>query len=295
MRVFIRLIIRGFKDLTLNPWAQALTFAAVTLVAFLGGLFLLFLHNLDAELQRVHGDVVYQVYWRTDAPLPEVQQQWQKLNGMEYLTDVETYTPEQALNALSQKLGKDMELGFMRNQNLLPATALLSFTPPEGMGEAWREQTRKMLLGLPGVEEVHVNTLGSDIAGSWASASRRFVWPLVAFLTLVLALVVGNTIKLSLLSRKEEIEILKLVGARDWYIRLPLIIGGAVHGLVGSLLALTMLKIVQASFADYLNVPPLMLHIRFLPFGQSTLLVLVLTCVALASSLAAVRAERNAI
>jgi len=292
MRVFLRLVIRGFRDLAIHPWAQALTFAAVTLVAFLGGLFLLFLHNLDAELQRVRGDVVYQVYWRSEAPLFEVREQWQQMQGYDELASFQSYTPEQALNALAEKLGRDMDLNWLRNQGLLPPTALLSFTPPDDAGAQWREDMRQKLLRLKGVDTVHLNTLGSDIAGSWAKASRRFVWPLVIFLALVLALVVGNTVKLSLLSRKEEIEILKLVGARNWYIRLPLLVAGVTHGLAGSLLALLMLKLVQASFADYLNVPPLMLELRFLPAGQALLLVMVLTAVALGSSVAAVRAER---
>ncbi len=293
MRVFLRLFVRGLKDLALNPWAQALTFAAVTLVAFLGGLFLLFLHNLDVELQRMRGDMVFQVYWRANTPLYEVGRQWDTLKKSDRLEQMETYTPEQALGKLSDKLGKDMDLSWLRNQTLLPPTALLSFTPPDaGDPAAWREAKRKELMALQGVETVHVNTLGSDVAGSWAQASRKVLWPLVCFLALALALVVGNTIKLSLLSRKEEIEILKLVGARNWYIRLPLIVGGIVHGFVGSVFALCMLKIVQASFADYLNVPPLMIKIRFLPFDQTVLLVFVLTGVALCSSLAAVRAHR---
>lgn len=295
MRVYLRLVLRGFRDLGLHPWAQALTFAAVSLVAFLGGLFLLFLHNLDVELQRVRGDVVYQVYWRADVPLFEVNEQWQKMQDMEHLADINTFTPEQALNALTEKLGRDMDMDWLRNQALLPPTALLAFTPPDDASAEWGENMRKKLLAINGVDKVHQNTLGTDIAGSWAKASRRFVWPLVLFLALVLALVVGNTIKLSLLSRKEEIEILRLVGARNWYIRLPLIVGGVTHGLAGSLLALLMLKIVQAAFADFLNVPPLMLEVRFLPAGQALLLVLALTAVAFGSSVAAVRAERGSL
>ncbi len=295
MRVILRLVLRGFRDMSLNPWAQALTFAAVTLVAFLGGLFLLFLHNLDAELQRVRGDVVYQIYWQSDAPLFEVREQWQMIETMEHVESFESFTPEQALNALAEKLGRDMDLNWLRNQGMLPPTALVAFIPPEDVSADWSETMRKQLLAMKGVATVHQNTLGSDIAGSWARASKRFVWPLVLFLALVLALVVGNTIKLSLLSRKEEIEILRLVGARNWYIRLPLVVAGVTHGLVGSLLALLLLKLVQASFADYLNVPPLMLELRFLPASQALLLLFSLTAVALGSSVAAVRAERKSL
>ena len=289
MHTIQRLLLRGFKDLGINPWAQALTFAAVTLVAFLGALFLLVLHNLDQELKRVRGDVVYQVYWRADAPILEVQDQWRKLKGMQYLAELKTFTPDQAMQDLTKRLGKDVDLQWLQGERLLPPTALLSFSPPDAGKEQWREATYKELAGLQNVQEVHINTLGSDLAGSWSRASHRLVWPLITFLALVLALVVGNTIRLSMLSRKEEIDILKLVGARSWYIQLPLLVTGAIQGFVGSVLALIMLKIVQASFANFLNVPPLLVRIRFLPFDQVLLLVFVLTSVALLSGMAAVR------
>ncbi len=289
MHTIQRLLLRGIKDLALHPWAQALTFAAVTLVAFLGGLFLLVLHNLDEELRRVRGDVVYQIYWRVDAPVLEVRDQWRRLEGAEHLVQIETFTPEQAVGELGKKLGQDMDLQWLQNEQLLPPTAMLSFAPPNGGDEQWREETYKTLAALEHVQEVHINSLGTDLAGSWSRASHRLLWPLVVFLALVMALVVGNTIRLSMLSRKEEIEILKLVGARDWYIQLPLFVTGAVQGFAGSVLALIMLKIVQASFAGFLDVPPLLVRIRFLPLDQALLLVFVLTSVALLSSMAAVR------
>jgi len=287
--MYWRLIRRGLKDAKLNPWAQGLTFAAVTLVAFLGGLFLMFLHNLDLELSRTRGDVLFQLYWKPRADLNKIKAQWSEFDSLKHLASKKTFTPEQALAELGESLGKDLDLAWLKEQSPLPATALLTFTPPEKERQAWVEAMRKKLEGLPDVERVQSSLIGAELMEAWGRTSRRFIWPLILFLCGVQALVVGNTMKLALLARKDEIEILQLVGAQSWYIRLPLLVNGALHGLCGSVASLVLLKFMQLAFENFLNFSPIYLKLRFLPFGLILALTLGLTAVSVASSYAAVR------
>lgn len=287
--LYARLARRGFKDVTLNPWAQGLTLAAVTLVAFLGGLFLMFLHNLDLELHRTRGDVLFQLYWKPRADLNKIKAQWSDFDKLQHLAEKKTFTPEQALASLSESLGKDIDLDWIKEQSPLPATALLTFVPPEKNRLDWIEATRKKFESMADVEKVQSSSIGAELLDAWGKTTRRFLWPLILFLCGVLALVVGNTMKLALLSRRDEIEILQLVGAQNWYIRLPLLVNGALHGFGGSILSLLLLKFVQLGLENFLNFSPMYLKIRFLPFGHVFMLVMGLTLVAVASSYAAVR------
>ncbi len=289
LQLALRLTLRGARDLRINPWAQILTLAAVTLVSFLVGLFLLFLHNLDRELQRTRGDVLFQVYWKPGVDQNKIRNQWSSLATLERLTEIKTFTPDEALEGLADSLGHDVDLSWVKSQSPLPATALLAFEPPDKEDEDWRRKVRTNLETLPDVEKVQSNAIGAELAEAWGKSARRFLWPLTLFLALMLALVVGNTIKLALLSRRDEIDILRLVGAQDWYIRLPLLVTGAVHGLGGALLSLVLLKITQAGIRDLLNVPPLYMEITFLPFFQVLELLAILTAVAVLSSWAAAR------
>ncbi|MGE4299716.1 MAG: cell division protein FtsX [Desulfovibrionaceae bacterium] len=302
IRVLCALVWRGVADLRTNPWAQALTLAAVTLVAFLSGLFLLFLYNLDHALLRQRGEVSYQIYWRPGTDLALVREQWAQMDRMPYLAAKKTFTPDTALESLAHSLAdrkggglkeNDVagmaDLAWFMEDNPLPCTALLSFAPEAADMAQWSRETSDFLANLPGVESVHRNTLRADLGTAWAGFSRTVVWPLIGFLGLVLALVVGNTIKLALLSRKAEMEILHLVGAKAWYIRLPLLVGGGVQGLVGSSLALGMLKVVQLGLHDMLNFAPLFLRIDFLPVAYAAAMVVTLTGVGVLSSLVAVR------
>lgn len=287
-----RLIFRGVRDLGLHPWAQALTLAAVVLTAFLGGLFLLLLHNLDQELLRTRGQLAFQVYWRPRTDMSQVKEQWAGFDELPHLAEKITFTPEECLSELGKSLGAKNNMSRLKElgrDSPLPATALLYFS---GLGQdvdAWAKDMLARLKELPGVESVHFNALQLELARSWIAFSHKAVWPLIGFLALVMALVVGNTIKLSMLGRKNEVEILRLVGAGRWYIQLPLLTGGAMQGLVGGGLAMAMLKGVQMGLKDLFASPPLMLKIRFLPLEQVLLVIGVITLVGFLSSWVAIR------
>ena len=288
----IKLVIRGFKDLRVNPWAQALTFCAVTAIAFLAGLFLLLIHNLDKELLKTRGDVVFQIYWRQDADQTKISSQVEQISQLPYFSGKSVFTPSQALDALEKSMGSDLSLDWIRSSNPLPFTALFSFEPRETDPDAWNRNMLSYFKSLPGVDKVHYNNIHSDLANNWAKISNRVIWPLIAFLALLLALIVGNTIKLALLSRKDEIEILHLVGASDWFIQLPLLIGSIMHALGGSLLAIGMLLTLQYTAKDIFNFPPFYLQFTFLPFEQVVILIGLLVCVCIVSSQVAARDDQ---
>ena len=145
------------------------------------------------------------------------------------------------------------------------------------------------LKGLEGVEQVTYNPTQLTLATGWIALIQKAAWPALGFFALVVGLVVGNTLKLMMLARKDEVEILSLVGARPWFIRAPLFANGVVQGLTGSVLSLFCLKFLQAWLRSVLDVPPLFLKVEFLPLWQSVALVLATTCVAGLASLIAAR------
>jgi cell division transport system permease protein len=287
-----RLLLRGVRDLFRQPWPLALTVAAVTVTVYLGGLFSLALATLDAEFLRDQGQAQFQVYWKPATDPDLVARQWTWMRALPYLAELHTFTPAQALEVMRQSLAKDADLSALSGQNPLPYTALLHFRlPAEDAGYARDIYSR--LAAMDGVAEVRFNPLQVDLAQSFGLVTRRVVWPLALVLILLVALVVGNTVRLSLLRRREEVEILRLVGARDWYIRLPLLAGAGFVGAVGSLGAMLLLKCTQAAMADLLNVPPLWIRIPFLPAGTVAALVAAAVAVSVAAGFLAAREERS--
>lgn len=294
-RQIIKLLFRGLADLSLHPWAQFFTIVAVTLVSFLAGFFLLVAHNINLELVKNKGEAQFQVYWKPGTMAEIYKPQWEDLANMKGLKEMKTFTPDQALDDLSQSLGGATDFEKLEQQSPLPPTAQLFIQFPPGepnkapQEDGWATKLLRTLRAMPEVETVHYNPLQSELADNWLSISRRVVWPSIVLLGLIVAMIVGNTIKLNLLTRKDEVEILSLVGARDWFIRVPLLSSGAAVGVCGSLFALAGLKGMQVWLKDALNFPPFLLKIQFLPWEQALALAGVVSVVAVISSWVAVR------
>ncbi|MFV0348276.1 MAG: cell division protein FtsX [Halodesulfovibrio sp.] len=293
--VFCKLFARGIRDFGLHPWAQLLTLAAVTLVTFLSGFFLLCFSNLNQELNITRGEVVYQVFWKADTGMDLVKSRWEEMRHLPWLTEMKTFTPEEALNALLKESqaegGKTISThaGWLKERNPLPPTAMLHFSPHEADLDAWSKATRGYLEKLPGVETVRANPLKDDLTKAWKAFANSVMWPVIGFLAFLLALVVGNTIKLSLVHRSDEIEILQLVGARNWFIRLPLLVTGSLQGAIGGTLAVGLLWLAWYHLKDVLNFSPLFMELHFLPFEQCVLLVALPALMGFVSSWIAVR------
>ena len=293
MRMLLRLIARGVADLGRNPLAQLMTLMAVTLTAFLAGLFLLFVVNLNAELLSAKGNFTFQVYWEPGADMGMVREQWAKLDAMENFAGKKTYTPAQALDELAVSLDSlPGDLRSLAGGSPLPATAVAWFSSPQGRDpEAFAQGVLRDIARLPGVADVHYSALQLGLAKAWTGFSHTVLWPVIGFLGLVAALIVGNTLRLSLASRRDEVEILQLVGAGAWYVRLPLLVSGAAMGLLSGGVALALLKAVQLPLADLFDTPPLNLAIGYLPVWYALGLVAACTGICALSSLVAVRSR----
>ena len=281
-----RPISRSLRELALNRKLLILTLAAITLVVFLAGLFMLLLHAVDSELGKTRGEALFQVYWQPGSDPQKVQSQLNNLKSLPDLTAIKTFTPEEGLSVLARNLSND-DMSWLKNENPIPYTALLSFASKGDGG--WADATTAMLRAMPGVAMVSFNNINTDLSQAWAGFSHKVIWPVIIFLGLVLGLIVGNTIKLSLMHRRNEIEIYRLVGAKPWFILAPLMMNGALQGFLGGLAALILLKFTQMSLSEMLNFPPLSFLIEFLPFRQILLLLLLPALVGMAASWLAAR------
>lgn len=279
MRNFFRLSNRGIFDLFQTPVSTLMTFAAITLTAFLAGMLLLLVSNLDRQLISIKGDFAYQVYWEADASMAEVKAQWKDMEGYSSLSSMKVFTPEQAMNELAKSLRNVDGIRSLRGSSTLPPTALLYFSPAPAEAEQFSRSMLAKLQALPGVASVHYDALQLELVHSWAKLSKTLFWPLLIMLLAATALLQGNTMKLSMLTRQEEIEILSLVGASDMYIRWPLAAGSAFLALCASFFALGLIQLATMLIAQALSAPPFQLTIHPLSLGLSLSLVAIITTV----------------
>lgn len=301
-----KLFLRGILDMRRYPLPQLCTLLTVCMVALLAGTGLLILHNVQAEVLRSQAQARFQIYWSANANMTSVERQWADLKKVPGVAEVSTFTPRAALAELMRGLGAALpttggnatasapvapdDFAWLEGENPLPATALVSFDIPPGEApEPWMGRMYARLRGLEGVDKVTYNASQLSLATGWIALIQRAALPAMGFFALVVGLVVGNTLKLMMLARRDEVEILSLVGARPWFIRAPLFANGVAQGFTGGVLSLFCLKFLQTWLKSLLDVPPLFLKVEFLPAWQSFALVLATTLVAGLAALLAAR------
>ncbi|MFW6036596.1 MAG: cell division protein FtsX [Desulfonatronovibrio sp.] len=292
MRVFRHLLAQGINNLGRNKWAQVFTMSAVTLVSFLAGLFLLLLFNFSTAVTTTQDKLEFQVYWDREMSMEDVQATWQEMTAWE-IESLKTFTPEQALQTLVDSMTGDFDPRHLAGSNPLPPTALVEISLSKSDQGDLAKETLYRLEQLPGVDRVSYNPLQMDMARTWLKIASAVFWPLVGFMFIITGLVVANTLKLNQINRRDEVEILSLVGASSWYIQFPLLVTGALQGLLGGVFSLVLLKGVHLLIKDLLYFPPLWIRIEFLPPLYAGSLVAALAAVGVVSSLLAGQTSRD--
>lgn len=197
------------------------------------------LHNV----QRFTGDVQQarqvSVFLKTDVAAARAAELAAQLRARGDIAAVEHRTPEQGLAELRERGGLDDVLAGA-DGNPLPHLLLVT---PRG------DETllAGALQALPEADVVQHDAAWRQRLDGWLRFGGRFALVLAALLGLGALLVVGNTVRLDIQSRREEIGVLQLLGATDGFIRRPFLYLGASYGLVAGALALAMLTVADVA------------------------------------------------
>ncbi len=286
MRLFFRLVGEGLRDVKRTKGVQAITLTAVTLMALLSSFFLLVLFNMQVIFTGPQSDVQFQIYWEKGVDKEIVQKQWAELGEISE-SELQTFTPNKALRVMAEEFGRGESFKALKENNPLPYTAVFHARLPEENPRKWASNLLDRLKGMDQVSEVHYNPLEMDLAQTWIRVGQSIVWPLTIFLFIMLGLIVANTIKLSQANRREDLEIMAMVGASRFFMRLPLITVGLLQALAGGGLALGLLKVIQLGLQGILHFPPFWIRVEYLPWEYVLLFLGVLLFVALLSGLLA--------
>ena len=212
----------------------AFTFACV-------GVFLLLYVNLRTMASSLEQDIQVMVYLQddlTEQARSEIEQQLKIDRAIASLTFV---SKERALADFQAQFPSESRLLQGLGQNPLPASFVVLMAPESRSSDAMRRWANRTQL-IPGVSQVQYNQ-------EWVEALAgivRYIEVAAIIVGVILSAasvtIIANTIRLALYSRREEIEILGLIGASTTFIRVPYLLEGAALGLCGSALSLVILK-----------------------------------------------------
>ncbi len=173
------------------------------------------------------------LYLKLDAGSREGEALRDEIKGMPGVSDAQYVSREQALDEFQQQSGLGEALRELPD-NPLPGVVVV--TPTE-VDKPALEALRQRLAELPRVEVAQLDLVWVERLAAILKLGDRFVFGLAVMLISALLLVIGNTIRLHIENRRTEIEVIKLVGGTDSYVRRPFLYMGALYGLGAGVLA----------------------------------------------------------
>jgi cell division transport system permease protein len=173
------------------------------------------------------------LFLQLDASDAEGQALREQIAAMADVSEAEWISRERALDEFQQQSGLGEALKELPD-NPLPGVVVVT---PQEVDKVALEALRLRLAELPKVQQAQLDLLWVERLSAMLKLGERFVFGLTLLLVLALLLVIGNTIRLHIENRRTEIEVIKLVGGTDSYVRRPFLYMGTLYGFGAGLLA----------------------------------------------------------
>ncbi|WP_286240901.1 permease-like cell division protein FtsX [Neptuniibacter halophilus] len=258
-----------------TPLPTLMTLAVLAIALALPGLMFVGLKNIHQLSGEWKGDPRISLYLDKKLSEAEAETFSQRLLLREDLAAVELVSKAQGLHEFQQISGLADVLEFL-DDNPLPAVVVVQ---PRDGSKLKLSTLQQELAGLPGVEQAVLDMVWVERLASFVQLANRVVLVLGALLALSVLLVVGNTIRLFIENRKDEIQVAKLVGATDAWVRRPFIYTGFWFGLLGALsawlLVQSSLLLISRPVAELAGLYQSGFDLQGLGFGDSLVLLLV--------------------
>ncbi|HTN33945.1 MAG TPA: permease-like cell division protein FtsX [Marinobacter sp.] len=223
------------------PIASLMTWTVMGVALALPVALLLLLTSLEGVSAGWESSARLTAYLQLDASLDDMKDLGKRIDADGRVAGVELVSREQALAEFRKSSGLGDALDYL-DDNPLPHTLLI--TPEDNTRtEVGVEQLMRFVEGLKGVERVQVDLGWLQRLNAMTELLSRAVWALSILLAAAVVLVIGNTVRLAIENRRDEILVAKLVGGTDAFVRRPFLYTGAWFGLGGGMVAWILLQL----------------------------------------------------
>ncbi len=240
MRRWVRALRHGLREawdgLWRNPALSMLSSVSIGVSIYVVGLFLLVAFNLNQYVDALGRDVQAQIYLEEDATMEAIRSLRDALRADDAVDTVRFVTKQAAQRRFRETFPTLRNLSETIKGNPFPASFELTL-PPEARDASTLEALAERFQSARGVEEVRFDLGWMERLSGMVRLVRSGGYGLGVLLGLAMMVTVGAVVRLTVLARREEIEIMKLVGATVAFIRGPFLLSAGVQGILGGGLA----------------------------------------------------------
>ncbi|GGK24360.1 cell division protein FtsX [Caldalkalibacillus thermarum] len=275
LRTFGRHIREGVKNVVRNGWMTVASITSVSITLLVLGCILLLAFNINHLAGNIESEAEVRVLLELEATDEDIRKVEQAITAIPEVESVTFISGEEALDELIENLGEEgRHFEEFKGENVLPHTFIVRTADPQDI-----HQVAADIREIGGVYKVNDGGETTRMLFSVTQTIRNVGLVFIIGLAFTAMLLIANTIKMTITARKREIEIMKLVGATNSFVRWPFFIEGLILGIVGALIPIGILtfgyyqllenayRTVKLPFFDLLPLVPLMYQIALILLG----------------------------
>ena len=257
---------QGVINIFRNKLFSLASIATISACLFLFGLFYAVILNFQNVVHTAEEDVSVTVFFKDGTTQEEMEQIGAQIRARDEVSEAKFISADEAWAEWApENIGEDYNEIYTEN-------------PLEGMDNyeiymndvSKQESLVSWLESIPQVDNVrHSEIAATTLTGVNALVAYTSVG-IISILLAVSVFLINNTVMIGISVRKSEIEIMKYIGATDFFVRSPFVIEGILIGLIGSLLPLGLIYVLYKKFIDYVMIefPSLTGLMQFLPVSE---------------------------
>lgn len=244
---------QGIKNIWRNIMFSAASIATMTACIFLFGLFFSLLINFRYIVKNAEEGVAVTVLFDDGVNQATINSIGEQIKAYKGVTKVEYVSAEEAWDEWSKQYFGDTELesemaeGFKNDNPLANSSSYSVYVDKIEHQDA----LVKYIEGLDGVREVNQLKGATQTLSSFNTLLTYISVAIILILLCVAVFLISNTVAIGISIRKEEIGIMKLIGATNFFVRAPFLIEGMIIGLIGAIIPLVLLFVMYKKVIEY--------------------------------------------
>jgi cell division transport system permease protein len=252
-------ISEAFRALRRSAAPSIAAIVTIVVTTLLLGVLVPVLKASEDKAQDVRDQIGLNVYLYDDATGAEIDALQKDLQGIDHVEAVDFVSKREAVGILEGRVKGDLADSLDELQsNPLPASFAIDIDDPDNLRAVSADISKVGPSGEPRpispiIEEVKDARQDASKITRVTGAVKIVLVVLAALLLTASLMLVGNTIRLSIYARRREVEVMRLVGATNWFIRWPFIIEGVIVGLAGAGVAVGILWLGKVTVVDPLS------------------------------------------
>ena len=245
---FFYAIKQGFKNIFRNKWFSLASIMTTAACLFLFGLFFAVLTNFQHIVKNAQEGVCVTVFFTEDTSAARKEEIQNLLLARPEVKDITYVSADEAWESFSQEyFGEEYVAGFTENP-LENSDNFQIYMADVSMQSALVTYAKS----LDGVRKVNESAITANMLSGMNSLATYVSIAIIALLLAVSVFLISNTVMIGISVRKEEISIMKYIGATDFFVRAPFVVEGMMLGLLGSAIPLLLIYFIYEKAIHYI-------------------------------------------